>query len=125
MAQKPKTLLINAAVATMAETGAPYGLIDTGAIALSEGKIAWVGPMAALETAGPGRAADEVIDMKGQVVMPGLVDCHTHLVYGGNRAGEFEERLNGVPYAEISRRGGGIVSARVLPTPDRGARLSN
>lgn len=107
---KPKSLIINAAAATMQDGATPYGLIADAAIAIADGVISWVGPMAELDTMLPDRAAMEIFDARGEVVTPGLVDCHTHIVYGGNRAGEFEERLNGVPYEEISRRGGGIVS---------------
>lgn len=98
-------VLVNADVATMAETSAPYGLIADGAVALAGADIAWTGPRDAL----PDHGAASV-DCGGAILTPGLVDCHTHLVYGGNRAAEFEERLNGVSYEEISRRGGGIAS---------------
>ena len=101
-------LLINATLATFAGD-APYGLIERGAIAMHEGRIAWIGPMDAL----PGDSlslAAHVEDLDGAVVTPGLVDCHTHLVFGGNRAHEFDLRLNGATYEEIARAGGGIVS---------------
>ncbi|AIF48544.1 imidazolonepropionase [Dyella japonica] len=101
-------LLTNATLATF--TGdAPYGLIEHGAIAMHEGRIAWVGPQHALQ--GEANAlASHVEDLGGAVVTPGLVDCHTHLVFGGNRAHEFDMRLNGATYEEIARAGGGIVS---------------
>jgi len=101
-------LLTHATLATFAGD-APYGLIERGAIALHQGRIAWVGPQDAL----PGEAATlaaQVEDLDGAVVTPGLVDCHTHLVFGGNRAHEFDMRLNGATYEEIARAGGGIVS---------------
>lgn len=98
-------LFLNAAVATMTDRGEPYGLIRDGAVALSGDAVAWVGPRADLP-----ETVLNAVDCSGAVLTPGLIDCHTHLVYGGNRAAEFEERLNGVSYEEISRRGGGIAS---------------
>lgn len=110
MSEKPDTnswdtVLVNADVATMAAGSAPYGLIADGAVALSGETIAWAGTRNDL----PEHSAP-TIDCDGGVLTPGLIDCHTHLVYGGNRSAEFEERLNGVSYEEISRRGGGIAS---------------
>ena len=102
-----KQLLVDLRVATMAETGAPYGLIDDAAIALRDGRIDWVG------------TAPEIPDIYrtfarrsfgGRLVTPGLIDCHTHVVHGGNRATEFEMRLNGASYEDVARAGGGIVS---------------
>ena len=93
-------LLTNLQLATM--TGG-YGLIPDGAILIEGGKIAWAGPRAAAPS-GPS------LDCGGRLATPGLIDCHTHLVYGGNRANEFELRLTGVPYADIARAGGGIMS---------------
>ena len=100
-------LWLNANFATM-DGGAsdPLGVIEDGAIAVKDGAIAWVGPRAAL----PGRAA-ETTDCGGDWILPGLIDCHTHLVFGGNRAGEFEQRLSGATYEEIARAGGGIFSS--------------
>jgi imidazolonepropionase len=100
------TLLINAELATFA-TDAPYGLISDGAIALRDGKIAWVGKRADLPT---NVQAENTIDLDGALVTPGLIDCHTHLVFGGDRAHEFDLRLNGATYEEIARAGGGIAS---------------
>lgn len=108
MTQRWDHLLINATLATFAGD-APYGLIERGAIAMHEGHIAWVGSQDDL----PGDAlalASHVEDLGGAVVTPGLIDCHTHLVFGGNRAHEFDLRLNGASYEEIARAGGGIVS---------------
>ena len=108
MTQRWDHLLINATLATFAGD-APYGLIERGAIAMHEGCIAWVGAQDDL----PGDAlelASHVEDLGGAVVMPGLIDCHTHLVFGGNRAHEFDLRLNGASYEDIARAGGGIVS---------------
>lgn len=103
------TIWINANLATMTAGGAPYGAIANAAVAVRGDRIAWIGPMADL-SGKPEALADEVIDLAGKWVTPGLVDCHTHLVFGGSRAGEFEQRLQGVSYEEISRAGGGIVS---------------
>lgn len=98
-------LLRNATIATMTGT-APYGLLERAAISVSDGTIRWVGPEADLpaEFDAPGE------DMEGRLITPGLIDCHTHVVFGGNRAGEFEMRLNGASYEEVARAGGGIVS---------------
>jgi len=96
------TLLKGARLATMAAS-APYGRIEGGAVLIENGNIAWAGPAA------DAPHADEVIPVEG-VLTPGLIDCHTHLVYAGNRADEFEKRLNGVSYAEIAKAGGGILS---------------
>jgi imidazolonepropionase len=107
------TLWINVSLATMdpARTTA-YGTtaanIDASdAIAVKDGLIAWLGAMEDLPTDYESQA---VADGEGRWVTPGLIDCHTHLVYGGNRAEEFELRLTGVAYDEIARRGGGILS---------------
>lgn len=99
-------LWLNAHLATMELGRAPYGAIENGALAIERGRIAWLGPMAAL----PHREAAQIEDLAGAWVTPGLIDCHTHLVFGGDRAHEFELRLQGVGYAEIARRGGGIRS---------------
>lgn len=99
----------NARITTMTEGSVPYGLIEDGAIAILGGHIAWVGPRSEL----PINLADQEErshDCGGRLLTPGLIDCHTHLVYGGNRAGEFEQRLTGVSYADISRQGGGIMA---------------
>ena len=102
-------LWAHARIATMAEgASTPYGLVEDGALAVEDGRIAWVGPRAELPP-GLRRAAIEH-DAQGALLTPGLVDCHTHLVWGGDRAGEFEARLNGATYEEIARAGGGIVS---------------
>ena len=109
MAAMFDSLWINANLATMRGGGAPYGAIPDGALGVKAGRIAWVGPAADLPAA-PAALAPRVEDCAGGWITPGLIDCHTHLVYGGNRAAEFEMRLQGVDYAEIARRGGGIVS---------------
>lgn len=81
-----------------------WGLIEDGALLVDEGLLRWVGPAAHAP------AAEEVVDLHGALVTPGFVDCHTHLVYAGNRAHEFEQRLHGASYADIARAGGGIRS---------------
>ena len=103
------TVWINANLATMTSNGAPYGAIRDAAIATQGDRIVWTGPMAEIPGK-PDSIADEVVDLAGKWITPGLVDCHTHLIFGGSRAGEFEQRLQGVSYEEISRAGGGIVS---------------
>ncbi|MCZ4353829.1 imidazolonepropionase [Roseovarius aestuarii] len=101
-------VLSNATVATMADTASDYGLIDAAAIAVdAKGSIAWVGPATDLPKEYNGWATQ---DVEGRVITPALIDCHTHIVHGGNRALEFEMRLNGATYEEVSRAGGGIVS---------------
>jgi imidazolonepropionase len=105
---KIDTLFINANLATMVPVN-EYGAVRDSALALASGKIAWVGPEANLP-AEIREAAGEVRDLGGCWISPGLIDCHTHLVHGGSRAGEFELRLKGATYEEIARQGGGIVS---------------
>ncbi|MEM7522229.1 MAG: imidazolonepropionase [Pseudomonadota bacterium] len=105
-----RVLLTNAAVATMANglsaAGAPYGLVNRGAVAITNGEVKWVGPA---EEAGA-FPDFERRDMDGRLITPALIDCHTHLVHGGHRAWEFEMRLKGATYEEVARAGGGIVS---------------
>ncbi|MBL0402841.1 imidazolonepropionase [Microvirga aerilata] len=95
----------NARLATLA--GDDLGIVENGAVAAKDGRIAFAGPAGELPT---GWDAAERIDCGGRWITPGLVDCHTHLVFGGDRAHEFELRLNGASYEEIARAGGGIVS---------------
>ena len=95
----------NARLATLEGDG--LGIVERGAVAAKDGRIAFVGPEADLPN---GWDAAERIDCQGRWITPGLVDCHTHLVFGGDRAHEFELRLNGASYEEIARAGGGIVS---------------
>jgi len=102
-------LLLNATLATFAGD-APYGLIEHGAIAMHHGRIAWLGRMDALADA-PGALAMSVESLDGALVTPGLVDCHTHLVFGSDRAHEFDLRLNGASYEDIARAGGGIAAS--------------
>ncbi len=101
-------LWIDAKLATFVGS-APYGAIEDGAIAVQDGKIAWVGSQASLHSK-PEQLAQTVYSAKDRWITPGLIDCHTHLVYAGNRAREFEMRLEGMSYAEIAKAGGGIRS---------------
>ncbi|MCX7892652.1 MAG: imidazolonepropionase [Burkholderiales bacterium] len=100
-------LWTNARLATM--RGGRYGVVERGAIAASGGRIAWVGGAADLPGE-PAKLAREIHECGGRWLTPGLVDCHTHLVHAGNRAREFEQRLEGASYEEIARAGGGIVA---------------
>jgi len=95
----------NARLATL--TGPDLGLVENGAVAAVDGRIAFAGPAKDLPR---GWDAVERIDCEGRWITPGLIDCHTHLVFGGDRAHEFELRLKGASYEEIARAGGGIVS---------------
>ena len=97
-------LLTDATVATMA---GGYGLMPDGAVAVVGGRIAWVGPMDAIPHA---HAALPRHDCQNRLITPGLIDCHSHVVFAGNRAAEFEMRLNGASYADVARAGGGILS---------------
>ncbi|QFT59368.1 Imidazolonepropionase [Sulfitobacter sp. THAF37] len=101
-----RQLMTNLTAATL--TGdSHYGLIEDAAIAVAEGRIAWAGRRQDLPQ---DLAGGTPRDMGGRLVTPGLIDCHTHLVHGGNRAAEFEMRLKGASYEEVARAGGGIVS---------------
>jgi imidazolonepropionase len=99
-------LWINVHLATMAEPGS-YGEIHDGALAVCDGRIAWLGPRDELPS---GYRAAITHDGEGCWLTPGLIDCHTHIVYAGNRSDEFEARLNGASYEEIAQRGGGIMA---------------
>src|SRR5436190_888580 len=81
-----------------------WNVIEDGAVAIKDGKIAWVGNSSAAPT------SEQVFDAKSRWLVPGLIDCHTHLVYAGDRSHEFELRLAGKSYQEISTAGGGILS---------------
>jgi imidazolonepropionase len=100
-------LIRNATLATCTD-GRPYGLIPKGAIALAGNRIAWVGTRKELPETLPRSLA--VNDVRGALVTPGLIDCHTHLVWAGSRWREFEQRLQGASYEDIARAGGGIAS---------------
>jgi imidazolonepropionase len=97
------------AATLVAGAATPYGLIADAALVVDGHRIAWVGPRAELPT-DLAALCEQQHDAKGALVTPGLIDCHTHLVYGGDRAQEFEQRLQGVSYEEIARAGGGIAS---------------
>ena len=102
-------LWTQARLATMASVdGKAYGAIENGAIALAGDRIHWVGEQSLLPADLPAHVT--VHSAEGRWVTPGLIDCHTHLIYGGDRAREFEQRLTGISYEEIARQGGGIVS---------------
>jgi imidazolonepropionase len=103
------TLWVNVHLATMAEGAQSGGAIMDGAIAVSDSNIVWMGRRDEL-TADLTTYAKQTFDCGGQWLTPGLIDCHTHLVFGGNRAKEFEMRLKGASYADIARSGGGIRS---------------
>ncbi|MBL4909493.1 MAG: imidazolonepropionase [Alteromonadaceae bacterium] len=102
------TLYKNINIATMTEASNSYGIINQGALAIATGKIAWLGKESDLPYFDENTV--EVIDGNNQWLTPGLIDCHTHIIYGGNRANEFELRLQGASYEEIANNGGGIVS---------------
>lgn len=100
-------VLTNATLATMDESEIAYGLIKAGAIAVANGRISWVGETQNL----PAEYVNwEARDQGQRMITPGLIDCHTHIVFAGNRALEFEMRLNGASYEAVARAGGGIVS---------------
>src|SRR5690606_22204279 len=98
--------LITGATLVTLDGDAGYGLVEDGALAWRDGVIRFAGPRAGL----PDELAGEAIDVGGDCITPGLVDCHTHAVFAGDRAGEFEQRLQGADYEQIARAGGGIVS---------------
>lgn len=101
-------VLTDAQIARMDVESGGYGLIQQGALVISGDRIVWVGAESDL----PGEYANAPRqDLNGRLVTPGLIDCHTHIVFGGDRAREFEMRLEGASYEEISRAGGGIVSS--------------
>jgi imidazolonepropionase len=98
----------NARLATLDEVLPGLGLVEKGAVVAEGGRIVFAGPEADLPA---GLNGAEMVDCEGRLITPGLVDCHTHLVWAGNRANEFEMRLAGASYEEIARAGGGIVSS--------------
>ena len=99
-------LLTNGHIATL-QSDNSFGLIDDGVIALEGTQIAWVGASSDLPDVYQNQNTH---DLNGRLVTPALIDCHTHVVFGGNRAAEFEQRLNGASYEEVAKAGGGIVS---------------
>ena len=102
-----RELLTNLTLATMERGARPYGLVDDGAVAVEGGRIAWCGPAHAVPD---DRSTWPRRDLDGRLVTPALIDCHTHIVYGGDRAREFEMRLEGMSYEDVARAGGGIFS---------------
>jgi imidazolonepropionase len=99
-------LLTDLNLAAMTEGGGPYGAVENAALAVRDGKIAWLGAAADL----PEAAVTTTRSLEGRWITPALIDCHTHLVFAGNRAAEFEQRILGASYEEIARDGGGIMS---------------
>jgi imidazolonepropionase len=104
----PDTVWLNARLASLAPERPGLGIIESGAIAAREGRIAFAGPQDELPA--EWRNGARRVDCEGRWITPALIDCHTHLVYGGDRAREFELRLKGATYEEIAREGGGILS---------------
>jgi len=103
----PIRMITDVTLATMVPGQGPYGLIRDGAVVIDRGHIEWVGPAADC----PPRFAQAArISHAGRLLTPALIDCHTHIVHGGNRAREFEMRLNGASYEQVAQAGGGIVS---------------
>jgi len=104
------TLWINIHAATMAENQADgFGIIKNAAVGIQGKNVSWIGPAAELPGK-PGALSQDVRDGGGKWMTPALIDCHTHLIYAGDRAAEFEQRLQGVSYADIAKAGGGILS---------------
>jgi imidazolonepropionase len=99
---------LNARLATVVEGRPGLGTVESGAVAARKGRIAFVGPQDELPAVW--RNGARIVDCEGRWITPALIDCHTHLVYGGDRAHEFELRLAGATYEEIARKGGGILS---------------
>lgn len=105
---RTRSLWLNARLATMdTQHPAPYGALHDHMLVVEQGRIAAILPQGRLN---PASFDGEVVDAAGRWITPGFIDCHTHLVYGGNRAAEWEQRLLGVPYQQIAAQGGGIVS---------------
>jgi imidazolonepropionase len=105
MSEPADVLFTHARLATMAGEGElNYGIVDDGAVAVKDGRIAWAGP----RSEAPAAAREH--DCGGLWLTPGLIDCHTHIVHAGNRSDEWEARLNGASYEDIARQGGGIMS---------------
>jgi imidazolonepropionase len=99
-------LLTDARIATLRDGAPDYGVIDDAAVAIQDGILCWLGPRQQL----PQQHATETRSLAGRWITPSLIDCHTHLVFAGDRAGEFEQRQRGTSYADIARAGGGIMS---------------
>ncbi|MCF3946651.1 imidazolonepropionase [Acidiphilium sp. AL] len=115
-------LWTNARIATCAPGRAGLGMIGDGAIATANGRIVWCGSRAEQPA---GLVAGDTIDCAGRLITPGLIDCHTHLIFAGDRSGEFARRLAGETYAEIARGGGGIVASMRATRAATEAELKN
>lgn len=117
-------LLLDARLATLRDDLGAYGAIENGALAWKDGLVAFAGPASELPGE-PATLAARVESAGGRWITPGLVDCHTHLVFGGDRAREFERRLQGASYEQIAREGGGILSSvRATRAADEAALLA-
>ncbi|MGA9423325.1 MAG: imidazolonepropionase, partial [Rhodanobacteraceae bacterium] len=103
-------LLVDCRLATLIENGVAYGAIENAALAWKDGRIVFADAMGALPDT-PAMLARRVESVEGKWITPGLIDCHTHLVFADDRSSEFEQRLNGTSYAEIARAGGGIAAS--------------
>ena len=106
--QQFDAIWINASIATMTDNGEPYGSIEDAVLAVKDGLIAFIGKRNDLPAFDS--LTTPMYDARGQWILPGFIDCHTHLVYAGSRANEFEMRLNGADYQQIAAAGGGIRS---------------
>ncbi len=110
-------LLTNARIATMRDGAPDYGVVgESAALAINDGRIVWIGEQSELGN----HKVKESRSLDGRWITPALIDCHTHIVFGGDRAAEFEQRLRGATYEEIARAGGGIMST-VRATRDASA----
>lgn len=106
-----ETIWINANLATCAsEQTQAYGLLPKQALGVSQGRIQCMAPISVFAQEHANLGSAQIIDVKGALLTPGLIDCHTHLIYAGNRAQEFEQRLLGASYEQIAQQGGGILS---------------
>lgn len=110
-----RVFIKNVTIARMDGADDDYSLLHDSALLVEDGRIAWVGPMAEAYPRKGELEIDREIDGEGRLLTPALIDCHTHIVHGGNRAQEFEMRLQGATYEEVARAGGGIIST-VLAT---------
>ena len=99
-------LITDVSLATMIDGAGPYGMVENAAVAVHNGKIAWLGAAGDL----PAANITQTRSLQGRWITPALIDCHTHLVFAGNRALEFEQRLAGASYEDIAQAGGGIMS---------------
>ena len=103
-------LITDAHIATMASNGVPYGVIKDGSLAISDGLISWVGPTREI----PNINTRKKISVHGKWLTPALIDCHTHLIFAGNRAWEFEARANGKSYKDIANEEVGLLQMLML-----------